>query len=136
MFKRTVLQHIAEDLLITALGPGAGSTERVVPLQRGTATPLVALPTDSPLLFLYEQLGFAEGVDCVSREDIQAGLQRLGTYAVCVCVCVCTCFVGAIAVHCSPLQGTGFTPVSCTVCWTSSTQPTPARSVAPRLRLQ
>lgn len=91
MFKRTVLQHIAEDLLTHAIAPGSSRPlpeESVVPLQRGTATPLVALPTDSPLLFLYEQLGFGEGVEEVERSVVEAGLVQLGM-----------CVVGGVCVY-------------------------------------
>ncbi len=104
MFKRTVLQHIAEDLLTHAIAPGSTKglpQESVVPLQRGTATPLVTLPTDSPMLFLYEQLGFVEGVEEVDRSVVEAGLMQLGMWGcggvgvVGWCMCVCWVHVEA-----------------------------------------
>lgn len=147
MFKRTVLQHIAEDLLASSLSAARPPTERVVPLQPGTATPLVALPTDSPLLFLYEQLGFADGVERVSREEIHAGLQRLGTKHRYTCNNGDSCASMAAVVfstappqwyrmmwlfHPPTPQVTACIPASCTGCSTSSTPPTLGWSAAPR----
>ncbi len=80
LFKRTIYQHIVEDLL--AAGPGS-SPAVSCPID-SRARPLVTLPTDSPLQRLLTSLDF-EDDEVVDRHKVSAGLQRLGKLAYHIC---------------------------------------------------
>ena len=74
LFKRTIYQHIAEDLLA---GSPAVSPAVSCALD-SRARPVVTMPTDSPLQSLLTSLSFEED-DVVDRHKVSAGLQLLGT---------------------------------------------------------
>ena len=74
LFKRTIYEHIAEDLLA-----GSPATSPAVSCAIDSrARPVVTMPTDSPLQSLLTSLSFEED-EVVDRHKVSAGLQRLGT---------------------------------------------------------
>ena len=106
-FRRSVLEMIAAELLAnaaeakavqdrarraaaaaamaTGASPGTAaaaaaslaSPPQVCPLDAKGA-PLVTGPSDCAMKFLYEALGFSEGRDAVSRDEVASGLESLG----------------------------------------------------------
>jgi calcium-dependent protein kinase len=93
-FKRTILEHIAQDLLAsrpiaprspgmtTPRSPFAGSPARSASAPISCplgpqARPIVTAPTDSALQFLYKALEL-EDQEQVDRDKVSQGLQRLG----------------------------------------------------------
>jgi len=103
-FRRSVLEMIASELLADAaeakevqgrarraamaaaaaspsasasILASAASPPAACPLD-SNAAPLVTGPTDCAMEYLYEALGFAEGRDSISRDELVAGLESLG----------------------------------------------------------
>ncbi len=72
LFKRTIYQHIAEELLAAG---HAASPAVSCPID-SRARPLITLPTESPLQRLFTSLDFED--EAVDRHKLAAGLQRLG----------------------------------------------------------
>ena len=81
LLRRTVLEHIAEDMLQHAEDHPGRSQEPAVtatacPITKG-ARPLLLDPTDAPLQFLYNSANFGD-LNLVSRQQLLGSLQRLG----------------------------------------------------------
>ncbi len=72
LFKRTIYQHIAEELLAAG---HAASPAVSCPID-SRARPLITLPSESPLQRLFTSLDFED--EAVDRHKLAAGLQRLG----------------------------------------------------------
>ena len=72
LFKRTIYQHIAEELLAAG---HAASPAVSCPIDR-RARPLITLPTESLLQRLFTSLDFED--EAVDRHKLAAGFQRLG----------------------------------------------------------
>lgn len=76
ILKRTVLEHIAEDMLIHAELRSDEEEEVSCPIT-SRSRPIVISPGDSPLQYLYDVVKFGNA-DRVSREQILCTLQRMG----------------------------------------------------------
>ena len=72
LFKRTIYQHIAEELLAAG---HAASPAVYCPID-SRARPLITLPSESPLERLFTSLDFED--EAVDRHKLAAGLRRLG----------------------------------------------------------
>lgn len=83
VFKRSVLEHIAEELLADrqAAGEGEGAVTdgEDGPSCRldGGARPLITRPRDPPLEYLYDRLGLREG-EALDADELATGLRSLG----------------------------------------------------------
>ena len=76
LFKRTIYQHIAEDML--AADPAVKSVMSC-PID-SQARPLVISTTDSPLQSLLQSLDFDDDDNIIDRQKVSDGLQRLGKH--------------------------------------------------------
>jgi len=72
LFKRTIYQHIAEELLAAG---HAASPAVSCPID-SRARPLITLPSESPLQRLFTSLDFED--EALDRHKLAAGFQRLG----------------------------------------------------------
>ena len=76
LFRRTIYQHIAEDMIAAH-----SSAKQLVscPIDE-RARPLVTTTADSPLQTLLQSLEFDDD-DHLDRDKVSVGLQRLGKHA-------------------------------------------------------
>ena len=81
MFKRTVLEFIAEEMLESRAAANPPDAPGGVCRITAGATPVVTSPTDSSMQYLYDHLGLGQ-TDVADIHDISSGLQRLGESAV------------------------------------------------------
>ena len=91
LFKRTIYQHIAEDMLAA---DSVVNSAVSCPID-SQARPLVISTTDSPLQSLLQSLEFDDGNNIVDRQKVSDGLQRLGNHAFHLPMCLRAC--GAMA---------------------------------------
>jgi hypothetical protein len=86
VFKRSVLEHIAEELLADRQaggeGEGAVTDGEDGPSCRldGGARPLITRPRDPPLEYLFDRLGLREG-EALDADELATGLRSLGERA-------------------------------------------------------
>ena len=74
LLKRTVLEHIAEDMLSARRESSA--TASSCPITTGS-TPVLTGPEDPPLTFLFSALKYGDS-DRLDRQQLLSGLRRLG----------------------------------------------------------
>ena len=77
LFKRTVLEFIAEEMLESRAAANPPDAPGGVCRITAGATPVVTSPTDSSMQYLYDHLGLGQ-TDVADIHDISSGLQRLG----------------------------------------------------------
>ena len=81
LFKRTVLEFIAEEMLESRAAANPPDAPAGVCRITAGATPVVTSPTDSSMQYLYDHLGLGQA-DVADIHDISDGLQRLGESSV------------------------------------------------------
>ena len=77
LFKRTVLEFIAEEMLESRATANLPDAPAGVCRITAGATPVVTSPSDSSMQYLYDHLGLGRA-DVADIHDISSGLQRLG----------------------------------------------------------